>query len=186
MIFQDEKTPFQAIKSRSSKSRKIDIFPKGFMAIFQLFFFWAIYGRKMSFMIFENEKTPFQAITRSSKSRKNEIFPKGFKPRFWAKTGQFSNYFFQAIYAKNILLCYSRTKKLGYKNKKFQKTKNCHFSKGVNPWFWFKNSHFPNFFLGNICQENVFYDILEGENVFRGQKNKKQEKSEEWTFFQRG
>ena len=64
------------------------------MAIFQLFFFWAIYGRKMSFMIFENEKTPFQAITRSSKSRKNEIFPKGFKPRFWAKTGQFSNYFF--------------------------------------------------------------------------------------------
>ena len=101
MIFQDEKTPFQAIKSRSSKSRKIDIFPKGLthgfgqiMAIFQLFFFWAIDGRKMSFMIFENEKMPFQAITRSSKSRKNEIFPKGFKPRFLAKTGEFSNYFF--------------------------------------------------------------------------------------------
>ena len=28
-IFQNEKTPFQAIKTRSSKSRKIDIFPKG-------------------------------------------------------------------------------------------------------------------------------------------------------------
>ena len=45
-IFQNEKTPFQAIKTRSSKSRKIDIFPKGLthgfgpqMAIFPTFFF---------------------------------------------------------------------------------------------------------------------------------------------------
>ena len=29
MTFQNEKTPFQAIKTRSSKTRKIDIFPKG-------------------------------------------------------------------------------------------------------------------------------------------------------------
>ena len=29
MIFQNEKTPFQAIKTRSPKSLKIDIFPKG-------------------------------------------------------------------------------------------------------------------------------------------------------------
>ena len=45
-IFQNEKTPFQAIKTRSSKSRKIAIFPKrlshGFgpkMAFFPTFFF---------------------------------------------------------------------------------------------------------------------------------------------------
>ena len=51
---------------------------------------------------------------------------------------------------------------LGYKKKKFKKSKNWHFSKGVNPWFWSKNGHFSNlFFLGNIGQENVFYDILE-------------------------
>ena len=44
-IFQSEKTPFQAIKTRSSKHRKIDIFPKGLthgfgpiMAIFPTFF----------------------------------------------------------------------------------------------------------------------------------------------------
>ena len=36
---------------------------------------------------------------------------------------------------------------LGYKNKKFKKSKNWHFSKGVNPWFWSKNGHFSNFFL---------------------------------------
>ena len=45
-IFQNEKTPFQAIKTTTSKSRKIDIFPKGLihgfgpkMAIFPTFLF---------------------------------------------------------------------------------------------------------------------------------------------------
>ena len=32
---------------------------------------------------------------------------------------------------------------------------------------------FQLFFLGNIGQENVFYDILEQENAFLGYKNKK-------------
>ena len=51
---------------------------------------------------------------------------------------------------------------LSYKNNNFNKSKNGHFSKGVNPWFWSKNGHITNFeFLGNIGQENVFYDILE-------------------------
>ena len=50
MIFWNEKTRFWAIKARSSKSRKIDIFPKGFthgfthgfgsnMGMFGTFFF---------------------------------------------------------------------------------------------------------------------------------------------------
>ena len=63
---------------------------------------------------------------------------------------------------------------LGYKNNKSKKSKNCLFSKGVNPWFWSKNGHFSYFyFLGNTGQENVFYDILEGKNAFLGNKNKK-------------
>ena len=32
---------------------------------------------------------------------------------------------------------------------------------------------FRLFFLGNIGQENVFYDILEPNNVFLGYENKK-------------
>ena len=32
---------------------------------------------------------------------------------------------------------------------------------------------FQIFFLGNIDQENVFYDILERKNAFVGYKNKK-------------
>ena len=34
-----------------------------------------------------------------------------------------------------------------YKNKNFKKSKNWHFSKGVNPWFWSKNGHFSNFYF---------------------------------------
>ena len=33
------------------------------------------------------------------------------------------------------------------------------------------------FFLGNIVQVNVFYDILERKNAFLGSKNKKFKKS---------
>ena len=73
---------------------------------------------------------------------------------------------------------------LGYKNKKFKKSKNWHFSKGVNPWFWSKNGHFSNFyFLGNVDQENVFYDILERKYVFLDYKNKKFKNSKNWHFF---
>ena len=76
------KMPFQAIKTRRSKSRKIDIFVKGLtpsfgpkMVIFPNFFFQAIQTRNMSFTIFLKDKMPLQSIkTRSSKSQKIDIF----------------------------------------------------------------------------------------------------------------
>ena len=72
---------------------------------------------------------------------------------------------------------------LSYKNKKFKKSKNWNFSKEVNPWFWFKNGPFSNFFfLGNIAQENVFYDILERRNAFLSYKSKRFKKSKNWQF----
>ena len=62
---------------------------------------------------------------------------------------------------------------LGNRNKKSKKSRNSHFSQGVNPWFWSKNGHFSNFFfLGNIGQENVFYGILERKKAFLRYKNK--------------
>ena len=110
MIFQHKKTPFQAIKTRSSKSRKIDIFPKGLthgfgpkMAIFPTCFFKARQARKMSFTIFQNEKTPFYAIkTRSSKSRKIDIFSKGLTHGFGPKMAFFPTFFFQAIQPRKM------------------------------------------------------------------------------------
>ena len=42
------------------------------------------------------------------------------------------------------------------------------------------------FFIGNLGQENVFYDILERENAFVGFKNKELKKTKNWYLFQRG
>ena len=76
---------------------------------------------------------------------------------------------------------------VSYKKKKFKKSKNCHFSKGVSPWFWSKIGHFSIFFfLGNIGQENVFYDILQRKNVFVGYKKKKLKKSKNYEFSKGG
>ena len=41
---------------------------------------------------------------------------------------------------------------------------------------------FRTFFLGNIEQENVFYDILERKNAFLGYKFNKFKKSKNWHF----
>ena len=41
---------------------------------------------------------------------------------------------------------------------------------------------FQLFFLGNIGQENVFYDILERKNAFLGYKNKNFKKCKNWHF----
>ena len=110
MIFQNEKTPFQAMKTKSPKSRKIHIFPKGLthgfgpkMAIFATFVFQPIQARKMSFMIFQNKKTPLQGIkTRSPKSRKIDIFPNGLTHGFGPKMAIFATFFFQAIQARKM------------------------------------------------------------------------------------
>ena len=40
--------------------------------------------------------------------------------------------------------------------------------KGLTHGFGPKMAIFPTFFLGNIGQENVFYDILERKNAFFG------------------
>ena len=88
------------------------------------------------------------------------------------------NVFYDIIEEKNAFLA--------YKTNKFKKSKNWHFSKGVKPWFWSKNGHFSNFFLGNICQEKVFYDILGEKNFFLGYKKNKLKKFEKLTFFQSG
>ena len=58
---------------------------------------------------------------------------------------------------------------VGYKISKFKNSKNWHFPRGVNPWFWSKNGHFSNLFcLGNIGQDPVFYDIPKWNNAFVG------------------
>ena len=67
------------------------------------------------------------------------------------------------------------------------------FPKRLTHGFGQKMAIFPSFFLGNIGQENVFYDILEQKkrlneilerkNTCLGYNNKKLKKSEVWHFF---
>ena len=97
----------------------------------------------------------------------------------------FSTFFLGNIGQKNVVYDILEWKNafLGYKNKKFKKWKNWIISKGVNPWFWSKKGHFWKFFfLGNIGQKNVFYDILERKNAFQGYINKQTKKSKNWHF----
>ena len=133
-IFQNEKTTFQALKTRSSKTRQIDIFPKGLtygfgpkITIFPIFIFQEISTRKMSFTIFQNEKKPFQTIeTRRSKSRKIHIFPKGLTHGFGPKMASKPTFFLGNVGQKNFFCDILERKNafLDYKNKKLKKWKN--------------------------------------------------------------
>ena len=132
-------------------------------------------------------KNAFLAIkTRSPKSRKFHIFPKGLTHGFGPKMAIFPTlFFFGNIGRENVFYDILEQKNafVAYKNKKSKKSRNWHFSQGVNRWFWSKNGHFSNFvFLGNIGQENVFYDILERKNAFLGYKNKEFKESKNRHF----
>ena len=141
------------------------------MAIFQPFFlgiigqenvFYGILQRKIASLGYKNIKF---------KKSKIDIFP-----WFWSNNGHFSNFFagggntgrenvfYDILERKNAFL--------GYKTNKLKKSKNCNFSKRVNPSFWYKKwPFFQVLFLGNIGQENVFYDIVERKIAFLGYKN---------------
>ena len=186
-IFQNEKTRFQAIKTRRSKSRKVDIFPQGLthgfgpkMAFFQLLFFRQYRPGRCLLRYSGTKKTPFQAInTRGSKSRKIDIFLKGLTYGFGPKMAIFSTFLGEGIYANILstsLFQAKQTREMSitiFQNEKtsFQaiKTRSSK-SRKIDIFKTF-------FFLGNIGLENVFRDILEQKISFLGQKNKKFKKS---------
>ena len=120
--------------------------------------------------------------TRRGKIRKIDIFPQRLTHGFGIKMAIFGTFFFLGkIGQENVFYDILEGIKtfLEYENKKFKKTKNSHFSKGVNPWFWYQTGHFSNlcFFLRKIGQKNVFYDILERIKAFLAYENKKLKKS---------
>ena len=67
---------------------------------------------------------------------------------FLGNIGQ-ENVFYDILERKNAFL--------GYKNKKFKKSKNSHFSKGVNPWFSSKNGPFSTFFFKTIYARKMSF-----------------------------
>ena len=79
-----------------------------------------------------------------------------FQLLFLGNIGQ-ENILFDILERKNYFL--------SYKNKKFKQSKNWHFSKGVNPWFWSKNGHFSNFIFWAIKARKVSFTIFQNEKT---------------------
>ena len=75
---------------------------------------------------------------------------------FFCNIGQ-ENVFYNLLEQKNSFLA--------YKNNTFKKSKNWIFPKGLTHSFGQNMAIFPCLFLGNIGQENVFYNILEQKNA---------------------
>ena len=139
--------------------------------------FYYILERKNAFLGYKNKKF---------KKSKNWHFSNGVNKWFLSKNCHFSTFFFLGnIDQKNVFYYIVEwiNAFLGYKNKKLKKSKNWHFSKGVNPWFWSKNGHLSNFFFFREYRPGkCLDDILERKNAFRSYKNKKFKKSKNWHF----
>ena len=85
---------------------------------------------------------------KNSKNAKNWHYSKDVNPWFLSKNGRFFKFFFRQYRPVTCSFILQRKNAfLGYKSKKFKKSKNWHFSKGVHPWFWSKNGHFSNYFF---------------------------------------
>ena len=95
--------------------------------------------------------------------------------------------FFRQYRPGKCPLRYNTTKKLPSRlqKQKLQKDKKIDiFPKGLTHGLDQKMANFPIFFLGNMGQENVFYDILERKNDFLDYKDKKLKKSKNSHFFE--
>ena len=153
MILQTKKTPFQAIKTRRSKSRKIDIFPKGLSPWFcsknghfsnlgnigQENVFHDILERKNAFLGYKNKKF---------KQSKIDIFPKGLTHGFGPKMAIFPNFFFQAIQARKMSFMIFQNEKTPFQAIKTRSSKSGKidiFLKGLTHGFGPKMAVFCNF-----------------------------------------
>ena len=196
-IFQNKRTNFQDLKTRSSKSRKIDIFLKGLthgfgpkMAIFLTFLGEAKQARKMSFKTFQNEKTPFQALkTRSLKSRKIAIFLKGLTHCFGPKMAIVSTCFLQAKQARKMpftIFWNEKTPFQAIKKRSLKSGKIAFFPKGLTHCFGPKMAIFSTSFFQVLQARKMSFTIFQNrENAFLDYQ-KRSSKSRKTAIFSKG
>ena len=130
-----KKTPLQATKTRSSKSRKIDIFSKGLthgfglkMAIFPISIFWQNRPGKYLLRYASTKKRLSRQYKQEvQKVEKWTFFLKELTHGFGPKIAIFSSFIVQAILARKISfydILARNNAILGYKNKKLKSSKN--------------------------------------------------------------
>ena len=103
-----------------------------------------------------------------------DIFPKGLTHGFGPKMAIFPTFFLGNIGQEIVFYDILEQKNafLGYEKTSPKSRKMEIFPKGLIHGFGPKMAIFSSFFfLGNIQQENVFYDILKGKKDFLGYKN---------------
>ena len=144
--------------------------------VFIVFFLSNVGQGNVFYDILEKKSLSRISKTRASKRRKNHIFPKGLTHGFGLTMSSFSIFFsFRQHRPENVFrdILERNNAFLGYK-KTSSKSRNIDiFPKRLTHGFGPKMAFFKLFFLGNIGQENVFYDILQGKNAFLGYKKKK-------------
>ena len=144
------------------------------MAIFPFFFFrqwkpgnvfYDILERKNAFLGYKKKKFKNSENCHFLKALTHGFGPKMavFPTFFLGKIGQ-ENFFYDILERKNVFL--------GYKNKNIKISKKCHFSKLVNPRFWFKNNRFFQFlFFGQYRPGQSLLRYSRTKNAFLGYKN---------------
>ena len=116
---------------------------------FQLFFF-ANRGQENVFYNIVEQKNAFLGYkNKNFKKLENWHFSKGVNQWFWSKNGRFFIFFFGNIGHENVFYDILEQKYafLCYKNQKFNKSENWHFSKGLTHGFGPKMAIFPTFFF---------------------------------------
>ena len=175
-IFQNEKSPFYAIKPRSSNTRIIDIFPKGLthgfgpkMVIFRTFFFGQFRpGKYLLRYSRTKEKKPFYTVkSKRSESRKIDVFPKGLTHGFGPKMIIFPSFFFKAIQTRKMsfsIVQIEKTPVYAIKTKSPKKRKIGIFPKGLTHGFGPEMAIFRTF---------LFWQFRQGKCLLRYFRTKK-------------
>ena len=97
---------------------------------FQLFFLGNIGQKNLFYDILERKNAFLGYKNKKLKKSKNCYFSKGVIPWFWCKNGRFLNFFFLGNKGQENVFYDIQERKnafVGYKNKRFKNSKNCHF-----------------------------------------------------------
>ena len=130
-IFQNQKTPFQTVKTPSSKSRNTYIFPKGLthgfgptMAIFPAFFIRQ-YRPEKCVLRYSRTKKHLSRLQKHKVQKVQKLtFFQRVNPSFWSKNDNFSNFFLKAIQARKKSFTMLQNQKTPFQAIKTQTSKN--------------------------------------------------------------
>ena len=186
MIFQNETTPFQAIKTRSSNSQTLKFFQQGLvdgfgqkLTIPPCFHFWQ-YSEGKCVLRYSSTKAPFQAMTtRNQKSRKIDIFQNGLTHNFSPKMANFQ-ILFQAIQATNLssTIFYNETTAFQVIKKRNSKSRKIDiFPKGLTHGFGQKLAIFPSSFKEIQARKMSFTTFQNKTTPFQAIKRRNSKKS---------